>query len=99
VYVHFYPLFQAAYRDLGYPNGYFNDRLVETIDDLLAAPEVLAPVALVTPHAMYQYADPALEERSAGQKIMIRIGAANEARIKARLRAVRSALLHEKPQG
>src|SRR5258706_12386744 len=27
-----YPLFQQAYVELGYPNGYFNDRLVEAID-------------------------------------------------------------------
>jgi hypothetical protein len=30
-YVHFYPLFQDAYRELGYPTGYFNDRLVEAV--------------------------------------------------------------------
>ena len=40
LYVRFYPLFQQAYRDLGYPNGYFNDRLVEVIDHLLVTPEI-----------------------------------------------------------
>jgi hypothetical protein len=35
-YVHFYPLIQQDYRDLGYPKGYFNDRLIEAIADLLA---------------------------------------------------------------
>ncbi len=39
VYVRFYPLFQQSYQDLGYPNGYFNDRLVKVIDVLLAAPQ------------------------------------------------------------
>ena len=57
----FYPLFQQAYQALGYPNGYFNDRLVVTIDNLLAAPDVTADVALVRPNVMYQYADPKLE--------------------------------------
>ena len=38
-YVRLYPLFQSAYRELGYPDGYFNDRLVFAIDDLLAAPD------------------------------------------------------------
>ena len=28
VYLRFYPLFQKAYEDLGYPTAYFNDRLV-----------------------------------------------------------------------
>src|SRR4249920_2233207 len=34
LYFRFYPLFQRAYEDLGYPNAYFNDRLVEVIDDV-----------------------------------------------------------------
>ena len=38
LYRQYYPLFQRAYEDLGYPKGYFNDRLVEVIDDLLATP-------------------------------------------------------------
>ncbi len=33
-----YPLFQTAYKELGYPSGYFNDRLVAVIDQLLATP-------------------------------------------------------------
>ena len=33
-----YPLFQQAYEELGYPGRYFNDRLVEVIDHLLATP-------------------------------------------------------------
>ena len=40
LYFHYYPLFQQSYESLGYPNGYFNDRLVATIDDALAAPDV-----------------------------------------------------------
>ena len=36
IYVRFYPLFQQAYRELGYPDGYFNDRLVAVIDHLIA---------------------------------------------------------------
>jgi ABC-type transport system substrate-binding protein len=59
-YVRYYPLFQKSFQDLGYPNGYFNDRLVQVIDHLLAAPDVPAPVALTQPKVLYQYADPAL---------------------------------------
>jgi hypothetical protein len=85
LYVRFYPLFQEAYRDLGYPNGYFNDRLVEAIDDMLAAPAMTGPVRLTQPKVFYEYADPRLEQRSAGQKIMMRIGSDNAARVKAKL--------------
>lgn len=51
-YVRLYPLFQKAYEELGYPNGYFNDRLVQAIDDLLAAPDVPSP-QLVQPKVLY----------------------------------------------
>ena len=95
-YVRLYPLFQKAYEDLGYPKAYFNDRLVEVIDHLLAAPDVPAPIALSQPKVLYEFADPSLEERSAGQKIMMRMGTVNEARAKAKLRDIRRALTGQK---
>ena len=91
-YRRYYPLFQQAYRELGYPKGEFNDRLVETIDDLLEAPQPQTPVALVSPRAMYDYADADLQEASAGQKIMMRLGPESEARVKVKLRQLRRAL-------
>jgi hypothetical protein len=97
VYAHYYPLFQQAYEDLGYPQGYFNDRLVEVIDHLLAAPEVPAQTKLVQPKVFYRFADPDLETRSAGQKILMRIGNENAARIKAKLREIRSELTRSGP--
>ncbi|MCF8197464.1 MAG: DUF3014 domain-containing protein [Sulfuritalea sp.] len=89
LYVQFYPLFQHAYEELGYPKAYFNDRLVEAIDDLLAAPELKEPVALVQPGVLYEFADATLESRSAGQKIMIRMGRNNAVHVKAKLREIR----------
>lgn len=97
LYVHFYPLFQQAYEELGYPKKYFNDRLVEVIDDLLAAPDVHGPVELLRPKVMYQFADPELEQLSAGQKILIRIGPDNAAVIKTKLRELRRELGVEGP--
>ncbi len=41
---------------------------------------------------MFEFADPELEELSAGQKILVRIGIENERRLKAKLRDVRWAL-------
>jgi hypothetical protein len=46
---------------------------------------------------MYQFADPELEARSAGQKILIRMGSENAARIKAKLQEVRRELTSEPP--
>lgn len=92
LYFHFYPLFQQAYQNLGYPNGYFNDRLVETIDNLLQAPDVKGDVALVRPNVMYQYADPNLESLSAGQKVLLRMGPDNAAAVKAKLQELKAAI-------
>jgi hypothetical protein len=89
-YLHFYPLFQKAYQDLGYPNGYFNDRLVQVIDGLLATPPIAGPIDLVRPNVMYVFADSALESRPAGQKILIRIGPDNAAIVKAKLTELRA---------
>lgn len=89
LYRRFYPLFQQAYVELGYPQGYFNDRLVVAIDDLLAAPELAEAPRLVQQKVLYQFADPELERRSAGQKIMMRIGGENARAAKAKLRELR----------
>lgn len=89
LYKRYYPLFQQAYVELGYPDGYFNDRLVAVIDHLLETPEVPGPIALTQPGVFYEFADPALEARSAGQKLLIRMGSANAAAIKLKLRELR----------
>jgi hypothetical protein len=92
LYIHYYPLFQQSYQNLGYPNGYFNDRLVEVIDDLLATPEPKGPIELVRPNVMYIYADSALEARPAGQKLLIRMGPENAKIIKAKLTELRAVI-------
>lgn len=89
VYRQFYPLFQRAYADIGFPTAYFNDRLVEAIDDLLTAPETQGPIKLVQPKVLFQFADPDLATRSSGQKIMMRMGHDNAARLKLKLREIR----------
>jgi Protein of unknown function (DUF3014) len=88
-YQRFYPLFQESYEGLGYPERYFNDRVVEVIDHLLATPEVQGPVRLTQPHVFYEFADPRLEALSAGQKVLIRMGSDNAAIVKKKLAALR----------
>lgn len=92
-YAQAYPLFQRAYEELGYPGKYFNDRLIEAIDDLLSAPQFDAPVRVLRSKVLYEFADPSLETLSAGQKIMIRMGQENAARVKAKLWDVRRELI------
>jgi hypothetical protein len=93
LYARLYPLFEQAYRDLGYPKGFFNDRLIEVIDHLLQTPEVHGVIRLQQPNVRYEFADPDLQGRSAGQKILLRMGLENERRIKAVLRALRAEIV------
>ena len=91
-YTHFYPLIQDDYDSLGYKNRYFNDRFIFVIDHLLETPEVSGPIELVQPNVFYNFADPALQELSAGQKILLRIGPVNRKIVKDKLIEVRKML-------
>lgn len=104
LYVRMYPVLQQTYVDLGYPNRQFNDRLLQVINHLLATPsapqvmtvqltEVKGPIPSLRPWVRYEFADPALEALSSGQKIMLRVGSVNQNRLKARLSALRQEIL------
>jgi hypothetical protein len=95
-YKRLYPQIQKAYEDLGYPDGYFNDRLVEVIDTMLATPERKGPLEVRLPKSgddstparpwlLYEFADPQLAALPAGQKLLLRMGPVDERRVKARL--------------
>jgi len=103
LYKRWYPWFQQAYEELGYPGRYFNDRAVEVLDQLIAAPvpagpvelkltEVKGPIPSTTPWLRYEFADPSLEALSAGQKMMIRLGPDQQQRMKLKLVELRSKL-------
>jgi hypothetical protein len=81
-YGRFYPLLQESYLRLGYPDAYFNDRVVEVIDLLLLTPEPDEPVRLNRPHVLYEFADGELESLSSGQKLLIRMGSEHTAAVK-----------------
>ena len=89
LYRRLYPQFQKAYEDLGNPDGYFNDRVIEVIDHLLSAPPGPATIALAQPSVYYVFADPALEAESAGRKLLLRMGPGNAARVQAKLKEIR----------
>jgi hypothetical protein len=95
LYTAHYRLFQGEYRGQGSPGRYFNDRLVASIDHLLATPVVTGPIRLVQPKVQYRFADPALESLSAGQKALIRMGPEHAARVKAKLTTVRAELTRQ----
>jgi hypothetical protein len=86
------PLFDEAFAQLGYAEGDFEPRLRAIIDELLATPDVPESVRLIKPEAYYLFADEDLESLSAGQKILIRMGPDNAARVKAKLVEIRAVL-------
>jgi hypothetical protein len=101
MYRRFYPLFQRAYQELGYPNSYFNDRVVAVIDQMLATPEPGTPptlrltevkgeVASTQPWTRYEFTDPALQALPAGSKMLLRMGPQHASKLKAQLRALRA---------
>jgi hypothetical protein len=91
-----YPLLQKTYEDLGYPGRYFNDRVVEAIDHLLETPEPDGPLVLEQPKVLYRFADADLESRSAGQKLLLRMGVDHERVVKEKLRAIRALIAKPK---
>jgi Protein of unknown function (DUF3014) len=96
-YARYYPLFQESYESLGHPPKYFNDRLIEVIDHLLATPDIREPIALAQPSVQFEFADPKLESLSAGQKVLIRMGSDNASTVKGKLRELRGVLVAQQP--
>jgi hypothetical protein len=106
LYKRFYPQFQQAYEELGYPGRHFNDRVVEVIDLLLAAPEPAAPVAVrlpviqgpmqpPRPWLLYEFADAQQQAMPAGPQLLLRMGPDNQRRLKVRLTELRRLLTRQ----
>ncbi len=92
-YLRIYPLLEQAYRELGHPQTYFHDRVIEVLDHLLATPRVKGPIPVVEHINRYHYADPQLESLSAGRKILLRMGPDNARRVKKVLQQLRNLLV------
>ena len=102
VYAQHYPALQREYQELGFPQGYFNDRFIEVLDQLLATPEGAPPLHVhrpaingvqpTRPWVLYEFDDPALQSLGAGQRTLLRMGPVNERRVKVRLAELRRLL-------
>jgi hypothetical protein len=89
------PLFEAAFRELGHPEGGFDRALAAAARPLLEVPVLegdvaVRPVQRVT--LVYEYVDPRLEGLSLPQKQLLRMGPGNVRRLQAKLRALAAAL-------
>jgi len=87
------PLFQEAYRELGFREGSFDDALARAIDNLLAVPIPEGPIEVEPSGAeAFEFRDPRLEEASPAAKHLLRMGPENARRVQAKLRELAGAL-------
>lgn len=91
------PLLEAAYGDLGQPPEQLDTALLGAIDHLLGTPEFAEPPALAHESVAYTYADPTLERLSPARKQLLRMGPAHIHTVKAKLKALRAALMAAPP--
>ncbi|MCB1036706.1 MAG: DUF3014 domain-containing protein [Acidobacteria bacterium] len=86
------PLFDEAYRELGYPDRDFRSTLGRAIQHLLAVRIPAGEEPVVQGVLSYEYADPRLEGLSPAQRQLLRMGPDNARRVQAKLRQIASAL-------
>ncbi|MGL4712842.1 MAG: DUF3014 domain-containing protein [Shewanella sp.] len=86
------PMLEEAFAELGYSNAKFNDRMLQAINVLLAAPIIEAPIELSSISVNYQFVDPDLEVLPSAQKLLVRMGPENTRKLKVALRKIENQL-------
>jgi hypothetical protein len=92
LYVNAKPIFDQAYRDLGHPNGDFDDSIVRAINVLSATPVVVSDPELLKRPSYFEHTDPALRSLQPVQKELLLIGPVNRQRVMSWLKRVAAAL-------
>jgi len=93
LYRRFEPAFEQAWLALGQTESRFDQRLIEVIDHLLAFDYPDSQPELIRPEVLYEFADPALEQATAGHKLLLRIGPGHSRALQQKLRQIRSRLM------
>ena len=88
------PLLELAFSELGYRPRQMDGIILQTIDNILAAPVIFEPLALTRDSVVYKFADEKLEELMPLQKQLLRAGPENTRRIQQQAKALREALLN-----
>ena len=88
------PLLELAFSELGYRPRQMDGIILQTIDNILAAPIIVEPLALSRDSVVYKFADQKLEELMPLQKQLLRAGPENTRRIQQQAKALREALLN-----
>lgn len=92
LYLNLRPLFDAAYAELGHAPGEFDQTFSRALARLLATPAPPRRFELVRQKQFFAFADPRLEALAPAQKVLIRMGPDNRAKVQAGLEAFRAAL-------
>jgi hypothetical protein len=82
------PLMEEAYKELGYPEKEFGESLLQAFAVLLNTPVPKGDILLEEQVTTYAFSDPGLENLSAAQKHLVRMGPENARKIKAKLREI-----------
>jgi hypothetical protein len=87
------PLINAAYKEISRPGQGFDQTLARAIQKMLDTPVPEGDIEVVdTPGVNYLYAAPELEQLSAAQKHLLRLGPANARAVQTKLRELQGAL-------
>jgi hypothetical protein len=86
------PTLETAFRELGYPEITFSQRLKQAIEQLDQVPITRADVPLEKKILSYAFSNINLENLNPAQKHLLRLGPQNVARIQKKLRGLASAL-------
>lgn len=87
------PLFEQAYRELGYgEQTTFAQTVRRAIDQVVELPVLDGPIRLIPRFSSYRHADPRLESLNDAQKLFLRLGPDHLAALQRKLRAFRDRL-------
>ena len=86
------PLFDNAYAELGYPDRTFSNTLQQAMTNIQDVQLPLGEILLTRPSVNYHFADPVLESRTDLEKLFIRMGPENTAKVQSKVRELRTLL-------
>ncbi|WP_317928669.1 DUF3014 domain-containing protein [Halioxenophilus sp. WMMB6] len=89
----FRPLLEESFGFLGYPAKDFDKCLITLLDEVINAPIFVGPIELNSTSVLYTFAEPELEELTALEKQLIRMGPENTSQLQRYAKTVRNLLL------
>ncbi len=91
-YTALHPLIDGVYAEIAPPGAKFDVTFGKAIDRLVAVPVPSGAIEVVPKGALYAFADEGLEQRSAAEKHLLRMGALNQRKVQAKLAELKAAL-------